>query len=281
MNYNFFMKLKIIYLILGSLLYGVNLFAQNGRYEFSARNAAMAGASATVGDAYSGFHNVAGLAQYTEGVVATVGYQNRYGLSELSSLGFGVTIPVAIGTMSLLANRFGTEEYYNEQRLGVGFANKIGFVNLGASVSYVQYSIETVGTRHMASIDFGGLVEITQKLHFGSYIRNINQAKIQDFTDERLPTLLVMGLSWRPLDNLMLNSEIERDLDFGEVVKLGVEYRATETLDIRTGIRTAPFQGTFGLGFSFGKFKADYAYISETILGDIHEFSLLYLLKSK
>lgn len=281
MNSYFFMNLKSVAMILASLLFGVKLLAQNGRYEFSARNAAMAGASATVGDAYSGFHNVAGLAQYTEVVAAMVGYQNRYGLSELSSMGLGVTIPAAIGTMSVLANRFGTEDYYNEQRLGVGFANKIGFVSLGATVSYVQYSIETVGTRRMASVDFGGLVEITKKLHFGSYIRNINQAKIQDFTDERLPTLLVMGLSWRPLESLMLNSEIERDLDFGEVVKLGVEYQVMETLDIRTGIRTAPFQGTFGLGFSFGKFKADYAYISETILGDIHEFSLLYLLKSK
>lgn len=274
------MKLLKLCLLL-CVIVPLQLLAQSGRYETSARNTAIGGASATIADQYSAFYNVAGLAQYNEGLTALAGYQHRFGLAELASMGFGLVMPQQFGTIAIITNRFGFGDYYNEQRAGVGIANKIGFVSLGANVSYVQYSIETVGTRSMLSVDFGGIVEVSEKLHFGSYIRNVNQARIQEFTDERLPTLLVLGISYRHSNALMLNGEIEKDLEYREVLKFGIEYKATEAVLLRTGLRTAPFEGAFGLGFKPKKFQIDYAYLTTSRLGDRHELSLSYLIKSK
>jgi hypothetical protein len=252
--------------------------AQSGRYEISARNAAMAGASATVSDAFSAFHNVGTLGAYKEGLAAVAGYQNRYGIKELSLFGFGVAAPMSFGTLSIIAGRYGTTDLYNEQRLGVAFGNTIDFVSLGVAVNYIQYSIETAGTRSMVSIDFGGLVEVSQGLMFGAYIRNLNQAKIQDFTDERLPTLLVLGFSYRPIESLMVNAEMEKDIDQDTQVKVGLEYSPIQQVHLRTGIKLQPFEGAFGIGFRPKRFFFDYAYVSTPDLGDKHELSIGYLI---
>lgn len=253
-------------------------FGQNGRYEISARNAAMAGATATVSDAFSGFHNVGTLGAYNDGLAAVAGYQNRFGIKELSLFGFGVAAPTSLGTFSLMAGRYGTTDLYNEQRLGLAFGNTIDIVSLGLAVNYIQYSIETAGTRRMVSIDFGGLVEVSKNLMFGAYIRNLNQAKIQDFTDERLPTLLVLGFSYRPIEALMVNAEIEKDIDLDAQVKVGLEYAPIEQVYLRTGIKVQPFEGAFGVGFRPKRFLFDYAYISTPDLGDKHELSIGYLI---
>ncbi|MEM8895653.1 MAG: hypothetical protein AAGC88_13810 [Bacteroidota bacterium] len=252
--------------------------AQNGRYEISARNAAMAGATATVSDAFSGFHNVGTLGAYEEGLTAVAGYQNRFDIKELSLFGFGVAAPMRFGTLGLMAGRFGTTDLYNEQRLGLAFGNTIDFVSLGFSVNYIQYNIETAGTRRMVSIDFGGLVEVSKNLLFGAYIRNLNQAKVQEFTDERLPTLMVLGFSYRPIEELMVNAEVEKDIDLDAQVKVGLEYSPIEQGYLRTGIKLQPFEGAFGVGFRPKRFIFDYAYITTPDLGDKHEVSIGYLI---
>ncbi len=250
--------------------------AQGGNYQISARNAAMGGASATISDAYSAFHNVGALGGFDEGITALAGYQRRYGLAELSLFGFGLTAPTEYGTFALTANRFGNSDLYNEQRLGLAFSNTIGFVSLGAAINYIQYSIETAGTRPLISIDFGGKVTLSEQLSFGAYIRNLNQAQVQEFTDERLPTSLVFGFSYRPTDLLMLNAELDKDLEFDEIFKIGLEYQVVNNIFLRTGLQTAPFHGSFGVGFAPRRLAFDYAYLTNNNLGDRHELSLTY-----
>ena len=84
------------------------------------------------------------------------------------------------------------------------------------------------------------------------------------------------GLSYRPGNELILNLEVEKDLDFDEMVKAGIEYEIVATVFIRTGISTRPFLGTFGIGFHPENFKFDYGFANEHILGNIHELSLSY-----
>ncbi len=273
-------RLCIFWLVCLGLSYQ-HTHAQNGRYEISARNAAMAGTSATVVDAFSAFHNVGTLGAFDDGLSAVAGYQNRFGIKELSLFGFGLTNPTKFGTIGLMAGRFGSTDLYNEQRLGLAFGNTIDFVSLGVSVNYIQYNIETAGTRRMVSIDFGGLVEVSKSLMFGAHIKNLNQARIQEFADERLPTLLVLGFSYRPIEELMVNTEIEKDIDLEAQVKVGLEYSPIKQGYLRTGIKVQPFEGAFGVGFRPKRFMFDYAYISTPDLGDKHELSIGYLISPR
>lgn len=249
--------------------------AQNGDYGMGARSAAIGGASVTIGDEWSLFNNIGGLANFEEKSIFT-SFKNKYGISEFTSLALGGTYPMLGGTAGLGMFRFG-DDLYNEQRVNLGFSNQLGIVSLGLNISYYQLNIEGAGSRKAMMIDFGGRAQLTEQLYFGAHVSNLNQAKLSTVTDERIPTVMKTGLSYRPSQDLMLNAEVEKVVDEDATFKLGLEYEIIENLRLRTGFRTKPFESTFGLGFYPGKFKADYSYNNNPDLGGIHEISLGYI----
>ncbi|MDW3210792.1 MAG: hypothetical protein R8N23_13030 [Reichenbachiella sp.] len=249
--------------------------AQNGNYTMGARSAAIGGSSITLGDEWALFNNIGGLAHFQEKSIFT-SFKNKYGISEFTSLALGGTYPVLGGTAGLGMFRFG-DDLYNEQRLNLGFSNQFGIVSLGLNVSYYQLNIEGAGSRKTAMIDFGGRAQLTEQLFFGAHVSNLNQAKLSTISDERIPTIMKTGLSYRPSQDLMINTEVEKEIDQEAVLKLGLEYKILDNLSLRTGFNTKPFESSFGLGFYPGKLKADYSYNNNPDLGGIHEISIGYI----
>lgn len=250
-------------------------YAQNGDYSMGARSSAIGGASVTIGDEWSLFNNIGGLANFQEKSIFT-SFKNKYGISEFTSLAIGGTYPLLGGTFGLGMFRFG-DNLYNEQRLNLGFSNQFGIVSLGLNVSYFQLNIEGAGSRKTMLIDFGGRAQLTDQLYFGAHVSNLNQAKLSTVTDERIPTRMKTGLSYRPSGDLMINLEVEKEVDLDAVLRLGLEYKILENFSLRTGFKTQPFESSFGLGFYPGKLKADYSYNNNPDLGGIHEISIGYL----
>lgn len=242
-----------------------------------ARSAALASASVTIEDEWSTFNNIGALS-YVESISAFGTYKNLYGLPELSSIAFGITLPVLGGTAALGAFRFGGD-LLNEQRASLGFSNRFGIVSLGANAGYYQMNIEGGGTSTAFLFDFGGHAQLGNKICFGAHISNINQAKLSEVTNEYIPTYMKTGLSYRPNEQLMINAEVEKALETDLRFKMGLEYEIIETVFIRTGLITAPFKSNFGLGFDPGRVSVDYAFGNHPDLGDIHQFSFSYRIK--
>jgi len=265
--------------LLSCLLVFVCLSAtsQSGKFPMGARNTSLGGASVTIADQWSLFNNVGALGRL-EGDAAFTSYQNRYGINELSIMGAGFVRDFGSSAAGVGVYRFG-DEFFSEQRVHVAFGHQLDLVSLGASVDYLQYNIASVGTRGVFVFEFGGVAELTKQLSFGAHIFNVNQAKLVEGTEERVPTVMKAGLSYRPSDDLLFTIETEKELDFVEVFKAGLEYRIVEKVFVRTGLRTAPFNGAFGVGFHPKQFQFDYAFANDTHLGAIHELSVSYRFK--
>jgi len=253
--------------------------SQNGNYNLGARSAAMGESSVSISDHWAVFNNVAGIAEI-KAPSALFSYQNKYAISALSTFGAAFIQPLSFGTAGISAYRFG-DDLFSEQKLSLSFADKIGFVSLGTTLNYVQFRIEGIGSKGLISIDFGGVVSFGERFFFGAYISNINQARIVSFENENLPTIMKVGFSYLPVDGLMLNAEIEKDLDFKERFKTGVEYKFYKQFYARTGFHTQPFSASFGLGFRPKKITIDYTFSNNPNLGDIHELSVAYLFQKK
>lgn len=258
-------------------LVAISALGQNGKYPLGARNASLGGASTTLGDQWSLFNNVGALALNNENAVFT-SYQNRFNLSEFQVVGAGYIRVVRKTVGGVGFYRFG-DDLFSEQRVNLAIGHKLDRVSLGLSIDYLQYNIATIGTKGRLLFEFGGVAEITDHIQFGAHIFNVNQAKLTSENPERLPTVMKAGLSFRPSDDLMINIETEKDLDFDEVFRLGLEYQIIENLFLRTGFSTAPFNGAFGIGFYPRKFQFDYSFSDNTTLGGVHEISISYLLK--
>lgn len=259
--------------ILTLLLFLVNTIqAQMTSFDLGGRNAGIAGASITLGDSYSLFNNVGGIARISKHSIF-VSYQNRYGIEQFQVVGAGAIYSHEIGNAGIGFFKFG-DDIYSEQRIHLALGHKVQMVSLGLGLDLLQYSISGIGTKQALVIQFGGVVELSKKIWIGAHIYNVNQAKLRTEFNERIPVLMKTGLSYRPSTELMINMEVEKDLLFEETFKAGMEYMIIDHVFMRTGIRTQPFIGAFGIGFHPKNLQFDYAFSNDFILGNTHEVSL-------
>ena len=253
--------------------------AQNIYSEVGARAAALAYSTSAESGLWSAYNNPAGLypiKQMSFGFSA----QNRFHLEGLNTASFACASPFIQGGAGITITKFG-DDIYNEQSIALSFAHKLGMTSLGLRVNYTQYQMESLGSKGIISVDLGGRASLSENLHFGAYIRNINQSKLSEFEDEYLPILLYAGISYLPTDKITLNAEVEKDIDYDSTLKLGLEYTFLKKFNVRTGVKTFPFSQHFGLGFNSAKVHIDYALNSHQSLGLNHQISIQYSLRKK
>lgn len=266
--------MKKLFTLVILLLTVLCAIAQIGSFNQGARSAGLGGASATLGDEYSLFNNIGGIG-YLENHSVFAGYQNRFGISEFQTIGAGAIYKGGLANAGVGFYRFG-DELYSEQRIHLAVGNKIQMVSLGIGLDLLQYNISTIGSTHAIAIQFGGIVEISPQFRFAAHIFNLNQAKTSSELENQIPTVMKAGVSFLASEELSLNVEIEKDLEFDEVFKAGLEYEIIENVIARTGIRTKPSVGAFGIGFHPKNLKFDYAFSNDFRLGSIHDLSIAY-----
>lgn len=271
--------MKCIKILVGFLLFlNCELYAQNGDFSIGARASSMADASVTLSDEWALFNNIGALADVN--TLSVFGsYKNLYGFPELSSVALGGISPLWNGTVGVGIHRFGGRSL-NEHRVNLGYSNRFGIVSLGLNVGYYQIAIENGGSTGNLLIDFGGRAELTEQLYFGAHISNLNQAQITTEFNRQVPTIMKAGISYRPYNKLMINTEAQKSLDEDLFFKIGLEYAIIEYLKLRAGIKTISFESDFGIGFRYRKIQLDYSYGFIPDLGNIHQFSFVYQIKS-
>ncbi|MBV6647100.1 MAG: hypothetical protein KI790_16705 [Cyclobacteriaceae bacterium] len=248
------------------------LIGQDGDYSVGARHAGLGGSSVSLGDSYSLFNNVGGLGR-VDATTAFVSYQNRFNLSEFQVVAGGFVYQTKPANFGVSFYRFG-DELFSQQKASLHIGNKIQMVSLGASLSFVQYHIESLGSRTKAVIEVGGVVEILPQLILGASVFNINQTNLTE--NQSIPFMMKAGLSYHPTPALMINIETEKDLELDAFFKAGLEYHLIEKVALRTGFRAHPFRGSIGAGFSLKRFQLDYAFSDLSGIGSIYDLSISY-----
>jgi hypothetical protein len=237
----------------------------------------MANASVTISDEWAAFHNVAGIVNEKEGTLALF-YKTNFGIQALNETAFSSTKKLKSGAFAASFYRFGTETYALN-RIGLGYAHKIEKVQLGIQFNYNQVRILDLDTKAALTLEIGGIVElIPNTLFFGASALNITQSRRKE---ERLPVLLKAGLSYRMDKKIMLNADLEKDIRYTPMVKVGLEYAIIRNVFIRTGFTTRPFLNYAGIGFFTKRFQVDYALSTHNRLGFSHSCSLLLYFNRK
>jgi hypothetical protein len=279
-NYSF---LYVLFLL------STTTFAQgNGPGIRGAKAAALGNAAVTLSDVWAVGNNVAGLGQLS-GPAVGVYAENRYLLSALNTVAVAAAVPLGAvqneksknGVVGVELQRFGGK-LYSEQRVGAGYGYRGGLVSVGVRVDMLQLSIEGLGSKRAAAVSLGGQAElIPKRLVFGAYLYNLNQAKLADYQQERVPTVLKAGLSYRPTAKVSLNIETEKDVEQDADFKAGLEYRIIEKLALRAGFRSLTEETTGGVGFQAGALLIDYAAAWHAALGLSQHMGVSFLLAKK
>jgi hypothetical protein len=232
-----------------------------------------------LGDEWALFNNVGGLAK-VDRLSGAFAYEVRPSLPGTRRMAAALNVPFKFGTAGLGFFRFG-DNLYSEQLISGGFSNQFGIASLGIKVNYIQYRSETFGVKSAVSINFGGIAELTPKISIGAYITNINQPKISIQDNERVPTRLAAGLSFKPTDKILLLTEVEKDIAYDPTIKGAFEYAIQKKIFFRTGFNLQPNAGFFGLGFHARRVKIDYGMQYNAALSFVHQASAIYRFEKK
>lgn len=256
------------------LLTVFKIHAQSIYAPVSSRVIGMGDASVTIGGHWASFQNTAGITS-AERLEVGVAYENKFGMQGFDMMAVGITGKLPLGSIAINVFRFG-DDIYSENKLSLGYATELGIIKIGARANYLQYLVSGFGTQSTYSIDFGGIATITPQLVVAAQALNITQSSISTESDQKVPTILKLGVSYRPKEYFMLNGEIEKDILKPSLLKLGAEYNFLDKFYLRTGVNSNSFQSFYGLGFKYLNFQWDYALSNHAEMGFSHSLSFHY-----
>lgn len=219
---------------------------------------APAGTGVVYTERWLAFGNPAVLGR-EEGVLASIGYENRYFLEELSDEYVSVVIPTKYFNTGVSFNFFGYADYH-EMMAAVTLARRCGIVVVGVEFDYFNMFLpDGVGYRHAFTAQVGLQVDLTDKCVLGFRMFNPSFSEV-DYNDvaRRLPVMMELGCNYTFLEDLDLLVQVGYILNQGVNWAIGVEYRIMPELLIRTGVRGADYVvPSLGVGIRFGKFGFD------------------------
>jgi len=258
---------------------GTAMFSQNANTLIGSRAQALGYSSACLSDEWSLFNNVAGLAS-AKRLAAGFTYEAHPAFKYFNRTAFVTAIPFKFGALGIGAVRFG-DALYNEQIASCGIATTFGLASLGLKVNYIQYHVDGLPNKSLISVSFGGIAQLTEQLKVGAHIVNINQGKITEDGQERIPTILQAGIAFLPFSKLTVVTEVQKDLDYDACWKGGIEYHPFKKFLFRTGYNVHPDAAFAGIGARFARMNADYAVQFMNPLGMSHQATVVYHFQKK
>ncbi len=258
-----------------------HLSAQIGNDFVGARSAAMGGYNVTLSDVWSANNNQAGLG-FVKDISGGIYYENRFLLKETGYKAAAFVLPSKSGAFGVSVASFGFE-LYNETKAGLSYGQRFGDkFTMGVQMNYLNTKLpQEYGSKTTLTGAVGLIAKLSKELSLGMHVYNPTRAKLAEYDNERVPTIMKLGLDYRFSNKVMLGVSTEKDVNFDAIVNAGIEYHITEILYLRGGISTNPTQYAFGFGMQLKDFKVDLSSSFHQTLGITPGISIIYSKKKR
>ncbi len=250
------------------LLFALSNFAQNT----DARSNSLGGCGLTQTNVWSNFSNQSGLAEITKFTVG-VGTENSFGIKELSTHAAVFALPVSGGVFGLNVAYTGFE-LYNETKIGLAFGKKLSeSFNVGVQVDYLGiYADGSTNNSNNFTFEIGAQKKLMRDLTLGAHIFNPIAVKLNE--TEVIPSVFKLGLRYDANQKVSVFTETKLENAENGMLKVGLEYKIIEQLQLRTGFSTNPAKNTFGIGYMLNNIQFDIAVNRHQLLGYSPQFSV-------
>jgi hypothetical protein len=272
-------KILVVFL----LMIGLGLQAANDNLPVGARSAGMAHASICVNDLWAVQHNQAALANLKNpeaGVFSQIVYPN----SKVLMNAVAVASPFKYGVISGTFTRLGFKNLYNESKYGLGYSRQFGkAISAGMQLNYLSTFIgdNNYGSRGTVAVEAGFIAEVIKNLRIGFHVYNPTRSKTAQYNNERVPTIIKMGLQYTFSDKVFTTVEVEKDIANKPILKIGAEYRIVKEVYLRGGLSNNPSLNAAGFGIALKKFNLDFAAAFHPQMGVSPQIGLRYRFEKK
>lgn len=266
--------------IFSCILFSGKVWAGNDPFTYGTRALGTGQIGLLHSDIWSLHNNIGALGYLKKSGIGVSG-DNRYNLQALNQISFASALVTDnLGNVGFGVSRFGSD-IFNQTRVQAGWAKSFGIASLGISAQWYQIGASDFPTRNFFIVQFGGMAQLTPKIHFAGSIYNLNQAKGSEYQDEKIPTIVRAGLGFLPNPKVKIMTEVQKDLDQKAQIKAGLEYEFTEKVWARTGFVTQTNQVCGGIGVEWRNIVFDYAVNRHPNLGWTHSFGISYQFERK
>jgi len=260
-------------------------------YQPSARARAMGNAYTGIADdAHAMFYNPAGLS-YSDHEIK-LGISNLYNqkFSEYKTSAFSIKLPSGLGTMGIGARLFDVDFEDASLMSEKVFTLAHGFdivsdihsrISVGYNANVYHLAFEGEDGQLAYGIDLGGMATLHGRTRFGFSVTNLNNPKLGDTNQNKLPSKLSLGISYLPYDRVTTSIEMKKDFAEETEFMAGVETFLFENFCLRAGVHQNPATLSAGAGFYLSGIALDYSYTHHTVLDGTHYLNLGYSLKGK
>ncbi len=224
------------------------------------------------------FYNPAGLA--TTGQSSLALFASRpYGLRELTFESLSAVYSSRYGGLGVCLQTFGSK-LYRENGLAIGwghhFRNRFYY---GVMTRVHQVQIKSYGSDSAIILEAGILLIVSNRLRWGIAVTNINQGNIGQ-EHEPIPRIIRTGLCYRPMREVLLCMELDKETRFPLELRGGVEIRPMSAFALRCGFGRNPSYFSAGIGIAWAFIGFDYACMFHPVLGATHQGSIHFRLRT-
>ncbi|MEY4110748.1 MAG: hypothetical protein RLZZ46_1103 [Bacteroidota bacterium] len=252
--------IRVVWFILLTV-FSVEIFAANESLPAGARQAGMGGLGLSIPDVWSIDHNAAALA-LLEKPCAGVFLQQQFLVKEMSRGAAAFVMPFSkIGTIGIGYQTYGFR-LYRDTRATLSYSRKFGPVfSAGLQLTYLNTFIgENYGSRSALAAEVSFLAEVIKDLRLGVHLYNPTRVKTGSYGNERVPTVLRVGMGYRFNTKVRAGVEVQKDLRNRAIFMAGVEYQIVPVLYLRAGLSTQPGMSSAGFGLQLKPVRIDFAF---------------------
>ncbi len=219
---------------------------------------------------------------YLKSFSTAISYTIPYTINELSSKNICTTLPTQLGNFSAFYNKFGSLKY-NEQTIAIGYAKAFNsHLSIGFNFNYIHYQLSNKINKGTPYSSLGFQIIPIKNIKIGALVINPENTQITiNEEDATLPSLYTIGLQWISSKYFTVSYELEKELHYTSISKIGLAYAHKNFLWFRTGILGKPMAYTLGLGLRIQSFTVDLAFATHNELGNTSSIGLTFQPQTK
>jgi hypothetical protein len=199
-------------------------------------------------DAFSVSANPASLVSY-EVFTAGIRVDQKYLLAGIKHYVLAAGFPVGKDGIGLLLNHLALGAYHQSE-IGIGYAKKLGQVDLGVKFNYHKISVPAYGKAAALIIDIGSIWHIADNLHAGVHLYNPTNAKAGR-SGERVGYFHKIGLGYEVSEQVLISAELTKEEGKPVNLNAGFHYQPAPQFIVQAGIATANAQPYGGFGIQW------------------------------
>lgn len=211
-------------------------------------------------------YNPAGLSQIRNIQCSFFLVPNQFGLQELRTNAFAITIPISFMAAAFKIEKFGFELYRETEYGAAGSFHFDKNISCGVSLNYHRLDIARYGHADYLTFNAGILACVVNTVKFGFRVDNITRATFGK-NHEAVPQNCSVGMSGYLLDDLLASVEMEKDIRYPASLHWGIEQDLLSVIKVRVGVSNNPQKYSAGIAVSYSLLEFGYAGYSHTDLG--------------